>query len=52
MVVGELGQIDDSGNHESVDIGSKIETLEDQFNNLQTRIINELSVTVNLEIFV
>ena len=44
MVVGQLDQIDDSGSHESaVDIASKIENLEDQFNNLQTRIIDELS---------
>ena len=43
LVVGQLDQVDDSGRHESVDIASKIEILEDQFDNLQTRIINELS---------
>ena len=43
MVVGELDQVDDSGSHESVGITSKIEKLEDQFNKLQTSIIDELS---------
>ena len=43
MVVGQLNQVDYNGSDESADVASKIETLEDQFNNLQTRIINELS---------
>ena len=43
MVVGQLDQVDDRGNHEQVDIASKIETLETQFDDLQTRIMNELS---------
>ena len=43
LVVGQLDQVDDRGNHEQVDIASKIETLENWFDDLQTRIINELS---------
>jgi hypothetical protein len=43
LVVGQLDQVDDRGSHESVDIASKIETLENRFDDLQTRIINELS---------
>ena len=46
LLVGQLDQVDDSGRHESVDIANKIEILEDQFDNLQTRIINELSLYV------
>jgi hypothetical protein len=41
--IGQLNQVDDGGSHESVDIASKIETLENRFDDLQTRIINELS---------
>jgi uncharacterized protein Yka (UPF0111/DUF47 family) len=41
--IGQLNQVDDRGSHESVDIASKIETLENRFDDLQTRIINELS---------
>ena len=43
LVVGLLDQVDSGGCHESVDVASKIENLEYWFNNLQTRIINELS---------
>ena len=43
LVVGLLDQVDDGHCRESVDVASKIENLEDQFNNLQTRIIDELS---------
>ena len=43
MVVGQLDQIDDRGSHEPVDIATKIEKLENQFDDLQTRIINELT---------
>ena len=43
LVVGQLDQVDDRGSHEPVDIASKIESLENQFDDLQTRITNELS---------
>ena len=43
LVIGQLDQVDDRGRHEQMDVASKIENLEDQFDNLQTRIINELS---------
>ena len=43
LVVGQLDQVGDRSSYESVDIASKIENLEDQFNNLRTRIMNELS---------
>ena len=43
MVVGLLDQVDNNHCHESVDVASKIENLEYRFNNLQTRIIKELS---------
>ena len=43
MVIGQLDPVDDRSSRESVDIASKIETLENWFDNLQTRIINELS---------
>ena len=43
LVVGQLDQVDDRDSHEPVGIDSKIETLENQFDSLQTRIINELS---------
>ena len=43
MVVGQLDQVDDRGSYESMDVASKIETLENWFDDLQTRIINELS---------
>ena len=43
MVADQLEQIDDRGSHESGDIASKIETLENRFGDLQTRIINELT---------
>ena len=42
MVVGQLDEVDDRGSHESANIASKIETLENWFDDLQTRIINEL----------
>ena len=43
LVVGQLNQIDDNSNDESADIASKIETLEDRFDDLRTRIVEELS---------
>ena len=43
LVVGQLDQVEDRGRHEPMDIANKIENLEDQFNNLRTRIMNELS---------
>ena len=43
LVVGQVDQVDDRGSHESVDTASLIENLEDQFNNLRTNIIYELS---------
>ena len=43
LVVGQLDQINDRGSHESADIASRIETLENRFDDLQTRIRNELS---------
>ena len=42
MIVDQLDQVDNRDSHESVDIASKIENLEDQFNSLRTRIVNEL----------
>ena len=42
MVVGQLDQVG-RGSHESVDVASKIKILENKFDDLQTRIINELS---------
>ena len=41
--LGQLNQVDDIVSSEPIDIASKIETLEDQFDDLQTRIIDELS---------
>jgi hypothetical protein len=46
LVVGQL----DRGSHESVDITSKIETLEDQFISLQTRIRLELSANPDVTV--
>ena len=43
LVVGQLDQINDRGSHESADISRRIETLENRFDDLQTRIRNELS---------
>ena len=43
MVIGQLDQVDNRGSHESMDIASKIENLENWFDDLQTRIINELT---------
>ena len=43
LVVGQLDQIDRRDGHEPVDLASKIETLENWFDNLQTRIRKELS---------
>ena len=42
MLIGQLNQVDDSGIDEIVDVVSKIETLENQFDILRKRIINEL----------
>ena len=41
--VDQLDQVDDNGSVESMDIASKIETLENRFDDLRTRIIDELS---------
>ena len=43
LVVGQLDQVDDRGSYVSVDIASKIENLEDQFDSLRASIIRELS---------
>ena len=45
LVVGQQNKVDNNNicNDEPVDIASKIETLEDRFDDLRTRIINELS---------
>ena len=43
MFVGQLDHVDDRGSHEPVDIASKIETLENRFDDLRTRIRIELS---------
>ena len=43
LAVGQLDQVYDRGGHESVDIASKIEILENRFDDLQTRIRKELS---------
>ena len=48
--VGQLDQSDDWGSHEPVDVGSKIETLVDQFDDLRTRIMNELSVNPDVTV--
>ena len=49
LVIGQLDQIDGSdGSHESVNIARKIESLEDRFNILQTRIIDELSTNPDI----
>jgi hypothetical protein len=50
LVVGQLDQVDDRGSHESVDIASKIETLEDQFDSLRTRIRLELSAKPDMTV--
>ena len=50
LVVGQLDQIDDRGSHESVDIASKIKILEDWFEDLHTRIINELSTNPGITV--
>ena len=43
LVVGQLDQVNDRGSHESADIAIRIETLENRFDDLQTRIRSELS---------
>jgi hypothetical protein len=50
LVVGQLDQVDDRDSHESVDIASKIETLEYQFITLQTRIRLELSANPDMTV--
>ena len=50
LVVGQLDQVDDGGSHESVDIASKIEYLEDWFGSLRTRIILELSAKPDMTV--
>ena len=50
MVVGQLDQVDDRGSHERVDIASKIENLEDQFDSLRTRIMLELSAKPDITV--
>jgi hypothetical protein len=49
FVVGQLDQIDDRGSCETVDIVSKIKSLENRFDDdLQTRVINELSTKAGI----
>ena len=43
LAVGQLDQVDNRGSHESVDVARKINILENWFDDLQTRVINELS---------
>ena len=43
MILDQLHQVDDRGSYEPADIASKIEALENRFDGLQTRIINEIS---------
>ena len=50
LVIGQLDQGDDSGGHEPVDIARKIENLENQFDDLQTRIIVELSANPDITV--
>ena len=52
LVIGHLDQVNDRGSPKqvTVDIDSKIENLEDQFDSLQTRIINELSTKSGLTV--
>ena len=50
MVVGQLDQVDDRGRHESVDIASKIENLEDRFGSLRTKIMRELSAKPDMNV--
>ena len=50
MIVGQLDHVDGNDSRESVDIASKIENLEDLFNNLQTRIIKELSANPDITV--
>ena len=50
MVVGQLDQVDDRGSHEPMEIANKIDNLEDQFNNLRTRIMNELSTKPDITV--
>ena len=50
MAVGQLNQVDDSGNDESVDIADKIESLENRFDSLRTQIRSELCATPNITV--
>ena len=50
FVVGQLDQVNDRGSHESMDIASKIENLEDQFDSLRTRIMCELSAKPDMTV--
>jgi hypothetical protein len=50
LIVGQLDQVDDRSSHESVDIASKIKTLEYQFISLQTRIRLELSANPDVTV--
>ena len=43
MILDQLDQVGDRGSYEAADIASKIEALENRFDGLQTRIINEIS---------
>ena len=43
LILDQLDQVGDRGSYEPADIASKIEELENRFDDLQTRIINELS---------
>ena len=50
LVVGQLDQVEDSGNHESVDVASKIENLVDRFDSLRTRIRLELEAKPDMTV--
>ena len=50
MVLGQLNQVDDNGSNEPMNMASRIENLEDQFDNLQTRIIKELSTNPSITV--
>ena len=50
LVVGQLDHVEDRGNHESVDVASKIENLIDQFDSLRTRIRVELEAKPDMTV--
>ena len=50
LVIGQLDQVEDRGNHESVDVASKIENLVDRFDSLRTRIRLELEAEPDMTV--